>query len=468
MKLYALIKNAITFNYFSLGRIETRNINLLPIIEWPDGSPCMLANLYIISLLNRRGRSGRTGLSTNGDHGGTVGQYASQLSKFVNYCFHNKFNFIQIDDGRFTAFINSMTAETNSSDPRLPKRSSESIAATGKVCLDFLDYVGRFHGEDNFVSPRGMIKGEYLSPAKSMGNFKRGGWHHHSFGSRNSQKRRNPISQDNIWRLREAAHNFSPSRFHAVRRQCMISILEDLGPRRGEIVLITVKSVLEASRMEEPMLLIPTLKRESGAYRLIPISRILLAEILKYIQIYRSAIVKNTTGHQNDSGYLLISSRTGQGLNGGFITKEISTLKLAAGIKERACPHMFRHAFCTKLFVQLINEHNIENEDAFRKALITKEDFKRKVMEWTGHRTLEAVEHYIHLAFSQVSNSTKITGSVQLIRAKEAFDRRLRELTSQLGFSLNIKQFKKEVEELQSQFDIDINSYSKNHPTQRS
>jgi hypothetical protein len=51
-----------------------------------------------------------------------------------------------------------------------------------------------------------------------------------------------------------------------------------------------------------------------------------------------------------------------------------------------------------------------------RRALLSTETLKMKVMEWTGHKSLEALDHYIHLAFE---TETEFKETLNLLHAKK-------------------------------------------------
>jgi hypothetical protein len=80
---------------------------------------------------------------------------------------------------------------------------------------------------------------------------------------------------------------------------------------------------------------------------------------------------------------------------------------------------MFRHRFITKLFVALIEQHEYENGDDFRRALLDGETLKRKVQEYTGHTSISSLEPYIHLAFEEVA---RFGSTLDLIKAKLAVE----------------------------------------------
>lgn len=55
---------------------------------------------------------------------------------------------------------------------------------------------------------------------------------------------------------------------------------------------------------------------------------------------------------------------------------------------------MFRNRFITKLFVALIEQHEFENPDSFRRALLDTETIKQKIQQWTGHANLSSLDVY--------------------------------------------------------------------------
>ncbi|VEB96828.1 Site-specific recombinase XerD [Cedecea lapagei] len=120
-------------------------------------------------------------------------------------------------------------------------------------------------------------------------------------------------------------------------------------------------------------------------------------------------------GSKEDLGYLLISETTGLRLTPETLTNELLLLAKTAKIEEQACAHMFRHRFITKLFVALIEQHEYENRDEFRRALLDGETLKRKVQEFTGHTSISSLEPYIHLAFEEVTN---FGATLDLIKAR--------------------------------------------------
>lgn len=81
---------------------------------------------------------------------------------------------------------------------------------------------------------------------------------------------------------------------------------------------------------------------------------------------------------------------------------------------------MFRHRFITKLFVALIEQHDIQNKDDFRRALLDVEAMKQKVQQWTGHTSPASLEIYTNLAFEEVANFKRTYDAVTLSRVVDS------------------------------------------------
>ena len=266
-----------------------------------------------------------------------------------------------------------------------------------------------------------------------------------------------PINAENIQKLRDAISKISTSYFLKRRRQVMLMMLEVTGGRRGEIAALTVKSVMNASTMREPMLELITLKKRPYTMRNIPISRPDLDMLISFIEKQRRIIVKKTIGLSNDSGFVFISETTGNPLQSQTISQELYALANAASIEEKAHAHMFRHRFITKLFVTLIEQHSFENVDDFRRALLDTESIKQKVQQWTGHSQLSSLEIYIHLAFDEITHFKKsydhykFSRTIDSVRTQVIYIRD--EMNNEITLAESIAQFEKLLASFESELD---------------
>ncbi|GHY51113.1 putative phage recombinase/integrase [Vibrio cholerae] len=454
-KLHTPLTGLKVLKSYSQGKTLKQDASNLPHMVFPDNTPCMIANLYMLSLLEKKTRGNRP-LSRRGRNGGTIGDYAGKIAQLIRFCYFKNIPFHRLNDDLFTQFISELRKER---DPRYPthkKKTENTIGATGRICLDFLEYIGNFYGETNFVGRDGVIRAEKKSqtyPGKKSPTIY---WDHHSFFKAGRKVTRKPISQKNIEKLYSAIYEMESSIFLLKRREIQLNTLENTGARRDEIASITVQDILIASAMESPMLRLITLKNDSGD-REIPVSRMFINDLLKFIRIYRSKIISNTIGKKNDHGWLFISETTGKKLSPETLSTEMYNIRTFAKIEEQVCNHMFRHAFCTNLFVLLIERHQFENEDKFRQQLMGQETFKAEVIQYTGHKITESLNIYIKQAFARISGYKKTVSSAEIIMAIQRFDDRCNLLMKDLEKGIiTLLEYKNEINMLRKGRDEDI------------
>lgn len=418
-QLFNVVDTVELHDYYARGKAHRKLVHGLSHLNWPNGQPCNEANMFILSLLGRQGRGGG-GLATSGSKGGTVGEYASKISQIIRFCYKEGLQLHELVDGDFSSFIDGLRKEKIVATGGL-KKTEERITAVGRVCIEFLDYVGRVHGVDRYVDEEGIIKAVEKQHRIQVHGKQRViyYYHHHSFSIGDRRKKRNPISRKNIKDLRLAADEAGTSDFVTVRRHLMILALVNLGGRRGEIGMIKVADIKKALRQEIPMLSLPTLKR-GGGHREIPVSRPFLQRLDQYIDLWRAPLIEKKLGDK-DHGYLFISAVTAEHLSCTTITNEISALRKIARIEEQACAHMFRHAFITTLFVLLIERHVIESPEEFSRLMLDGGKLKLEVLKWTGGKSVESLDTYINLAFEEVSGLKTTVRAVTMMRYTRLF-----------------------------------------------
>lgn len=412
-QLYTLIPELTLFGHRSLGETTTLNGNNLPFITWPDKTPCLPANMYILSTMKRKGR-GYGALSRRGDKGGTVGGIAGHISHLIRFCYYRRLkgyrdrigvDFKDLTDDDFIDFMSEIRTQTYQNKPGVLVREEITTKQIGLRCLDFLEFIGLTYGIQNFVSSEGIIRAKKVTISKEVNRetarnkkvIYHDTWEHSALGTGGVVKKRGAISTENISLIKEANRNiyvqatrgkFKTSKMKGAneagflynRRACLILLLENTGARMGELGELRVEDVITAGRMDDSMLRLVTLKQGEGKERLIPISRHVLNELQTHIRVHRSTVIKKTVGKNNDDGYFFIGASTGTRIKDGTLTSEITKLRNVAGITGRACGHMFRGTFITKLFVLLIERHEFENKDEFRKLLIDSETIKADVI----------------------------------------------------------------------------------------
>lgn len=452
-KLYSLLGEFQTFSHYSVGRTNVRDATNIPFMNWPNGSPCVIGNLYMLSLFNRKGRGARRGLSRSGQDGGSMGDYAAKLSQLLRRCFHDQIDPIMLSDGDFSDYIDELRKEISPRNPSAPRRTEDTISEIGRVWLDFLGFVGRMHGYENFVAPEGRIRAteKTYDQVNSFGlKTRRTYLTHHSFGPPSRKKKRNPISVEQIALLKDTARKARSSAFVKARRSLLIDLLTDTGARRSEIEQVTIDDIKAAKKLDKnPTLRLTTLKQGVFSFREVPILPTLLHLLYNFVERQRSDIMKKKYKGGKDHRLFFVSERTGRPLTSKTLYNEIATLKQLSGIETPIFPHMFRHRFITKLFIDLILTHQVTNEDEFRRNLLNTEIFKIEVTQWTGHLDANSINDYLHLALAASAGYAETVTSVHMKRAMDAYFEREAELTRRLEEGLSVAEYMKEKKLLQ-------------------
>lgn len=404
------------FNYvFSTtpnGLPQTLPAANIPMLHWPNGTWCHEANVYIFNKFEQ-------GLSRSG-RGSTLHTYATQLCHIIRYCFSNEIDFINLTDTHFRSFITFLKGER--SEQREYVRSPDSVRAIGRITLDFLSHIALMHDKPSLLGVDGQIrairKKAIIKIEDSDDSIARYYWHHKVLPRPSGPREKDAIRQEAIDALIAAATNAKTSVFIRRRRYTLIRLLEITGGRREEIRNLTVESVREAYKMDNPSLRLITVKRRGNktSERLIPISKQDCEFLLDFIDKSRQLIINKTLGRHHDHGFVIISESSGKQFATNTITQEIRNLKILAKIQSKIHPHMFRHRFITKLFVSFIQHYCIVNRDDFRRRLLDTDYIKRKLMELTGHKRISSLDRYIDPAFDEyfkIQNTTELLTSKQ-------------------------------------------------------
>lgn len=451
-QLFKIVPEMELVNYFDAvrGEVKLREANNLPFICWPNGVPCLAANAYMVQLYKRN-------LSRN-NNGGTLRQFAKDISHLIRYCFDNRIDFIQMNGDRFTAFIAKLRSERDPLNPMARTRDSNTLIAIGRKCIDFMDFIGKLNGDDRFVIDTvnaQQKKYQIRTKNSKSGKIEKFGWYHESFDTPSPRKNRSAISRKAIQELYDAIPLLSSTnldqqskRFIDRRRTIMLRLLEMTGARIEEVARIQVSDIEKAIEQSDPKLRLTTLKKRRPEHRFVPVLHQDLTALKAYVRVNRYMVVKRTIGVAEDHGGLFISEVTGKPLSSRYMSNEVGLLRRTAGITSQACAHMFRNRFITKLFVRLINQHDFENKDDFRKALLDANTLKQQVQQYTGHGNVDSLDTYIDLAFDEVANLGVVVSTVQLQEAYESFDSNVDILHMELMAGLPVSIYLEKYQEL--------------------
>ena len=324
---------------------------------------------------------------------------AYSLSHLVSYCENKKLRLIDFNEDNFIELSKKLS---NSGI------SNNSTNYTLKNILYFFEFYGeKFLQEPNYIIK--IFNAQININSRNSEEY----FYHPCFLPKSELKVRNPINVENIEKIYEQIDNLYVGKFAQKRTRVIIKLLEITGARVSEIANIKVLDI-EKALLDKNLLKIKTLKRKQDEHRYIPISKDKLSEIVTYIKIFRSKVIKSTIGSDKDHGYLLVNEKTGKPLTSNTISNDMIRLRDLAGIEQQTCAHMFRHRFITNMFIKLIEQYDLENKDSFRNALMDLETLKVHIKEISGHKNIASLDHYIHLAKSELTNMNKVIDKIFL------------------------------------------------------
>lgn len=416
------------------GRKSVR-VGSIPFLHWPNGRWCLEGNLFLNSLLERR-------LSTRG-RGGTLGTYAAYLSPLIRYCALYGKDFIDLNDGDFVESVIALYSEERRKKGVVVQAyNATTVRNMVGVWLSFLEFVGRFHGAPDFVSPGGRIDATRESSPVRVGDrvYVTETWTHKALREGDAVHRRLPMSERTLRALRTAAATSGKGGFRRLRRLVMLELFDVTGMRRMEASLLTAKAVSNAVRDYESKLAKAALKVTSGTCgdyspavserdatflvfdtvkggltRHVPVSPSTLAFFDSYLRRRRALLKRLGLDPDRPDSPFFVNLRTGESMTPNTFTLEFSILAKEAGISKEPCsPHLLRHRYIVRCFVRLLLAHQMECQDDFRRALLDSTAFKEKVRQVTGHVSVDSLDVYINLAFEEIAQLAQTMDRVQM------------------------------------------------------
>lgn len=152
-----------------------------------------------------------------------------------------------------------------------------------------------------------------------------------------------------------------------VRDRAMLHVLYATGCRVGELVDLTVHSVVAEHRLLRAF-------GKGGKERLVPIADAALAAVQRYLAEVRPALRARAA---RDPGAVLFLSRTGRPLDRVRVFQVVQQACQRAGLAVACSPHALRHSFATHLVAGGAD--------------------LRSVQELLGHASLQTTQIYTHV-----------------------------------------------------------------------
>ena len=397
------------------GHVTNRNASKVRYVHWPNKEPCYEANAWML----RKWKTGNI-KHTRRDDGGTLETYARNISHLLRYCYANRIELSDLTDNTFKLFIQGLQAEKK--DNGKHKRQSNAVIAIGRKCIEFLVFVGNLSGHKNLIGERGCqieaYEYTYQKPYGKRGQTKaETSWTHASFPGPSPTIKKLPVSKDVVQALKDECKNTKDQGL-LLRDELMIACFEQSPGRRFEVCELKVEDFKNASNsIGSPVLLkMHTAKtREDEADRFVPVPREFINKAMRYIRVIRRPLIRQKLGASEDHGYLFVSHTEATQVTKGFFNQRLTAIATRAGIAAQPhAPHLWRHAYITQKFIIAIENYDLENQDAFRKALLSTSKLKMDLREWTGHKDIGSLDRYIDLAFNEITQMGKIYDQMHL------------------------------------------------------
>jgi len=393
---------------------------------WPNGSPCLIAEMYLCD----RSRT----VTVNQKDGGTLGNYARNLSHLVRFCYAKKVDFADLKHSHIDEFIYELCQETDIYNERV--RNNNTVKAIVATSINFLVWVQQNIATERLIAGVDDAGKRYQIKLKQEVYAHRTGRQiiHNVFPMnipRATTTNATPISTVNIrklWDTLEASRSdknvsrklrglFSRKQqadhleYMHRRRELQLVLLEATGLRPQE--LITIPCSNNVASLRKSQLILPTLKGRIDSknnMRTIPIPRSLAMKTEIFINSYRKKLIERLLAagiiqsEKDVDNVIYLNSESGKEVLPDAAYQEFRRLTVRAGIKQKNCQKMFRHRFITNMvklhFISFMDKNPLKT-----RHIITDSDYRtilRKVAGFTGHKSVDSLWHYIDLAWEEL------------------------------------------------------------------
>ena len=376
-QLYRLIKNVQVPSFIGYDKhtgevlSDARPLKAYYSFIWPNGAPCIIAEMYLLD-------KSRT-VKVNHKDGGTLGNYASQISHLIRFIFLKKRDFIDLTHKDIDDLIDELCNEKNIYNERV--RNNDTVKKIISSSIDFLIWIQKNFARNrkivglNSEHHRYQIKLVKTSHIRSNGYTVTNEVFPMAIPQATTPLVR-PISHiiiKKIWttlgELKSTAvlnknltskftkkQQIEHLEYMHKRRELQLILLEATGLRPQELITIEVSSNID--NLSNSQLSIPTLKGRIDSRdnkRLIPIPRSLAMKIELFISVHRKKLIKRLmstgliTSLDEVDDVIYLNSENGKEVLPSTAYQEFRRLAAKADIKQKTCQSMFRHRFITNM-----------------------------------------------------------------------------------------------------------------------
>lgn len=423
------------------------------ILSWPDGTPCLYAEMFLLDKSYR--------LTTRRNDGGSLKVAATDLSHLLRFCWQYEHNLWELGDNELREMIAWLQQPRSINNPTAPQRNRNTINRVIAQVIEFLLWLQRT------IMPERQIVGTreqrpQITCVETTGRRYGQPWAGRlAFTFRltaDSPDPKGPISRElrqQLWEgvvrmagaATENAHYMArfPSRaawlaerdYLRARRELMLSLLDATGCRPGELARLSLAKNLACVATGKIILTTLKRRRAEDPERIIPLARVVCVRLELFIRKYRAALVtalqqRNRDVVANDA--VFITCRTGTPMLEVALTKDFQRITRCAGITQRTCMSMFRHRFITNMVALHLNAFVRESPGKDRQYLI-EADYRsilKRVAVFTGHGSVDSLFVYIDWAWEELGAFDRVAEGHALTSAIDESLQRLSILASEL------------------------------------
>lgn len=396
-------------------------------VTWPDGTPCGLMEIYLISRF-RRGASVR-------EDGGSLRAIVAKLSHLVRHCWSTKKDFWELDDEAIYQLVIDLMEEKRPGMPMVRVRDNNTVRSIVAATVDFLLWLQdemlmdvRLIG----VGPEYRIR---LVERKEFVSHRNRHIVHRLYQRlppRDTREPKRPISSDKrnaLWQAvgklacvdivqppwaRGSNNAEMLKSFLKARRELLLELLEATGARPGELSRLSASDNEDCFSSQE--LILVTLKRRRNFERKIKLQPGVAMRLTVFLRKYRASLLKaiQASGAKAEPNDRVFLGLAGLPMSERSMSSEFSRISKIAGLSEsQSCMSMFRHRFITKQVAIHLSAYLGEGNIA--KGLMTNGDYRtilKKVSTITGHGNEASLMHYIDMAWEELGATKQVTKAI--------------------------------------------------------
>lgn len=391
--------------------VTYRKLQDLPLMIWPNGSPCHLANLWLTSVNERS--TGRESSITK----------AALLTHLVRFCYSRNISFYDFNDAYFEIFTTELTEGSIETDYGgcEKTRSSNQTLAIQTVALHYLMWLQKaFPLSDRLpiIGTSETRPGIIIEWRHSINFSKPYVWHRLLVTKSPPLNDKAAMPERFTAKIREEIYRrraiddpgvcpglapISESRSKALnylysRRIFVINMMNSFGLRPEELWDMPLDQNLYI--FSSGQVVLPTKKlRGPPEFRTLKVNTNLAFVLQTYIDDRRDYLEFLTRENfQISSPDKMLIGVDGRSFKKSSLTKEFDRICIDAGIKNtKVCLSMYRHRFITReVKAELILRFDKNPEFAIELTPALRDEVSRAVIKKTGHRDPSSIWTYVH------------------------------------------------------------------------